>query len=131
MRRTLAQWAGRGKPLALGYAAWDENADPALRSVTLFDRERTSAGYDLFSNDVDERNADERLTGSWRLVRPEIDRDLCTRCGLCFVRCPDGAVALDEEGYPVIDYEHCKGCMICERICPIRAIHGEKEVRAW
>jgi pyruvate ferredoxin oxidoreductase gamma subunit len=76
-------------------------------------------------------NAVARLTGSWRVERPVIDREICTRCGLCFVRCPDGAIALDEEGFPVIDYDHCKGCLICHQICPLQAIEVEKETRAW
>lgn len=77
-------------------------------------------------------NADQRHTGSWRVERPEIDYDRCTRCGICFVRCPDGAIVLDDEGYPVIDYDHCKGCMICWDECPVEnAISKEKEVRAW
>ena len=76
-------------------------------------------------------NAVARQTGSWRVERPVVDRDICTRCGLCFVRCPDGAIALDDEGFPVIDYDHCKGCMICQQICPLRAIESEKETRAW
>ncbi|MDP6556627.1 MAG: 2-oxoacid:acceptor oxidoreductase family protein [Pirellulaceae bacterium] len=77
-------------------------------------------------------NAEERQTGAWRFERPEIDYDVCTRCGICFVRCPDGAIALNEEGYPVIDYDHCKGCMECWDQCPVEgAIRKEKEVRAW
>ncbi len=76
-------------------------------------------------------NATGRHTGSWRVQRPVIDRDICTRCGLCVVRCPDGAIALDEDGYPVIDYDHCKGCMICRHECPVVGIHEEKETRAW
>ncbi|MCH5377734.1 MAG: 2-oxoacid:acceptor oxidoreductase family protein [Planctomycetes bacterium] len=76
-------------------------------------------------------NAVARRTGSWRVERPVIDPDICTRCGLCFVRCPDGAIALDEDGFPVIDYDHCKGCMICQQICPLRAIRSTKETRAW
>jgi pyruvate ferredoxin oxidoreductase gamma subunit len=76
-------------------------------------------------------NAVARHTGSWRVERPVIDTDVCTRCGLCFVRCPDGAIALDDEGFPVIDYDHCKGCMICHQICPLHAIESEKETRAW
>jgi pyruvate ferredoxin oxidoreductase gamma subunit len=77
-------------------------------------------------------NSSERNTGTWRVERPEINYDVCTRCGICFVRCPDGAIALDAEGFPVIDYEHCKGCMECWNQCPVEgAIHKEKEVRAW
>jgi pyruvate ferredoxin oxidoreductase gamma subunit len=76
-------------------------------------------------------NAELRQTGAWRLTRPVIDRDVCTRCGLCFVECPDGAIALDPEGFPVIDYDHCKGCMICRHLCPLAAIGTEKETRAW
>ncbi len=76
-------------------------------------------------------NAEARQTGSWRLERPVIDRDACTRCGLCFVRCPDGAIAVDQDGFPIIDYDHCKGCMICHQICPLHAITSERETRAW
>lgn len=76
-------------------------------------------------------NAELRHTGSWRVERPVIDRSICTRCGLCFVECPDGAISLDAEGYPVIDYDHCKGCMICRHLCPLEAIEHKKETRAW
>lgn len=76
-------------------------------------------------------NAEIRETGAWRVERPEIDYDQCTRCGLCFVHCPDGAIALDEKGYPIIDYKHCKGCMICLEQCRPHAIRTKKEVRSW
>jgi pyruvate ferredoxin oxidoreductase gamma subunit len=76
-------------------------------------------------------NAEQRRTGAWRLTRPVIDRNVCTRCGLCFVECPDGAISLDHEGFPVIDYDHCKGCMICRHLCPLSAIGSEQETQAW
>jgi pyruvate ferredoxin oxidoreductase gamma subunit len=76
-------------------------------------------------------NAEARLTGTWRVERPVIDYDRCTRCGLCFLRCPDGAIRLDERGDPIIDYDHCKGCLICEQICPIHGVAIEKETSAW
>ena len=76
-------------------------------------------------------NAEQRHTGAWRVERPTIDLAGCSRCGLCFVRCPDGAITLDEAGYPVIDYDHCKGCMICRQICPVHVVGTEKETRSW
>jgi pyruvate ferredoxin oxidoreductase gamma subunit len=76
-------------------------------------------------------NAAQRNTGTWRVERPEIDRDVCSRCQLCVLGCPDGAMSLDEHGFPVIDYDHCKGCMICAQLCPLKAIGRTKEVRAW
>lgn len=76
-------------------------------------------------------NAVARKTGSWRVERPVIDTDSCTRCGLCLAQCPEGAIELDGEGFPVIDYDHCKGCMICHQICPLQAIESEMETRAW
>lgn len=76
-------------------------------------------------------NAELRHTGSWRVTRPVIDPNVCTRCGLCFVECPDGAISLDAEGFPVIDYDHCKGCMICRKLCPLSAIGSERETPAW
>ena len=76
-------------------------------------------------------NAELRHTGNWRVTRPVIDRNVCTRCGLCFVECPDGAISLDAEGFPVIDYDHCKGCMICRHLCPLDAIDSEQETQAW
>jgi pyruvate ferredoxin oxidoreductase gamma subunit len=76
-------------------------------------------------------NSPQRHTGSWRVLRPVIDRGACTRCGICFALCPDGAITLDADAYPVIDYDNCKGCLICRQECPIRCIAERKEVRAW
>ena len=76
-------------------------------------------------------NSEQRQTGAWRLERPEVDFDQCTRCGLCFLQCPDGAIKLDQDGYPVIDYDHCKGCMLCQTLCPVQAILSKQEVRSW
>jgi pyruvate ferredoxin oxidoreductase gamma subunit len=71
-------------------------------------------------------------TGLWRTVRPVIDYDTCNRCWwLCSTFCPEGAISVNEEGFPEIDYKHCKGCMICVAQCPPHAIsavpeHGKK-----
>jgi pyruvate ferredoxin oxidoreductase gamma subunit len=61
-----------------------------------------------------------RKTGGWRTVRPVINLALCNQCWICFVRCPEGAISLDEKDNPHIDYDHCKGCLICVEECPMR-----------
>ncbi len=66
-------------------------------------------------------------TGAWRTLRPVISRERCTRCGLCQTYCPEGVIAADEEGYPLIDYKHCKGCLICLVQCPLHAIESRPE----
>ena len=67
-------------------------------------------------------------TGLWRSMRPVIDYARCNRCWwICSSFCPDGAISLDPEQYPKVDYDHCKGCMICVAQCPPHAIEAEPE----
>ena len=62
-------------------------------------------------------------TGAWRTLRPVIEPARCNRCWwICSTFCPDGAIAVDADGSPRIDYEHCKGCLICVAQCPPHAI---------
>ncbi len=68
-------------------------------------------------------NSVEVRTGLWRTLRPVIDLERCNRCWwVCSTFCPDGAIHVDADGTPVIDYDHCKGCMICVAQCPPHAI---------
>lgn len=66
-------------------------------------------------------------TGLWRFSRPVVTRDECTKCSLCWIFCPENAIAVDDEGSPSIDYEYCKGCGICVTECPVDAIEMEEE----
>ncbi len=66
-------------------------------------------------------------TGTWRTLRPVINQERCSRCGLCHTYCPDGAISNDKNGYPCIDYTHCKGCLICLVQCPLHAIESVPE----
>lgn len=69
-------------------------------------------------------------TGLWRTQKPVIDYSVCNRCWwLCSTFCPEGAIHLDDSGYPRIDYTHCKGCLVCMTQCPTHAIQviDEKE----
>ena len=67
-------------------------------------------------------------TGLWRTLRPVIDYQLCNKCWwICSTFCPDGAIDVDENNTPRIDYDHCKGCMICVAQCPPHAISSIPE----
>ncbi|MDI6884611.1 MAG: 4Fe-4S binding protein [Hadesarchaea archaeon] len=63
-------------------------------------------------------------TSSWRTQRPEVDRNKCTRCRICWIFCPDVAISFTEEG-PEINHDYCKGCGICAMECPVKAIRME------
>jgi len=72
-------------------------------------------------------NSTLRTTEGWRVYRPEIDLQRCTRCFICFALCPEGAISLDGENYPRVDYNHCKGCLVCVVECPPKAISEVRE----
>jgi pyruvate ferredoxin oxidoreductase gamma subunit len=70
-------------------------------------------------------------TGLWRTMRPVVDFGRCNRCWwVCSSFCPDGAIAVDADGFPRIDYEHCKGCLVCVAQCPPHAIAAVPEHEA-
>ena len=60
-------------------------------------------------------------TGDWRTQRPIINKDKCTKCGVCFLYCPVFSIE-KREGSFIIDYSYCKGCAICAHECPTNAI---------
>jgi 2-oxoacid:acceptor oxidoreductase delta subunit (pyruvate/2-ketoisovalerate family) len=66
-------------------------------------------------------------TGTWRILRPNIDDESCVYCGVCEKYCPTGVVTVQKAetaamkpptGMVAIDYAYCKGCGICANICP-------------
>ena len=70
-------------------------------------------------------------TGLWRTMRPVIDYGHCRGCWwVCSTFCPDGAIAVTDDGYPRVDYDHCKGCMICVTQCTSHAIRAVPEHEA-
>jgi pyruvate ferredoxin oxidoreductase delta subunit len=64
----------------------------------------------------------EYETGDWKSRRPVLDKEKCTKCGLCFLYCPEGCIRPDKEGYFIADLKYCKGCGICAAECPRKAI---------
>ncbi len=65
-------------------------------------------------------------TGSWRTIRPIVDKDTCIKCGICWEVCPDVAIFVEEDGAEP-DYDYCKGCGICAEECPVDCIEMKKE----
>jgi 2-oxoacid:acceptor oxidoreductase delta subunit (pyruvate/2-ketoisovalerate family) len=62
-------------------------------------------------------------TGGWRTgVKPAVDLSRCIDCLLCWVYCPDSAVALEGTAFAGFDYDVCKGCELCAEVCPQGAI---------
>jgi pyruvate ferredoxin oxidoreductase gamma subunit len=63
------------------------------------------------------------FTGNWRTTgKPVMDPEKCSKCGLCWILCPDMAYSVDDDGFYRLDERYCKGCGICAEICPKGAI---------
>jgi len=99
----------------------------ASRLVTLERRPPVDAAPLIFATG----NMALRKTGNWRTHRPVIHLDECNGCAICYARCPEGDIRMDENGKPVIDYDHCKGCLICAMECPKHAVEIIREVESW
>ncbi len=48
--------------------------------------------------------------------------DACTGCGACVAACPQGCVALREDGRARIAQENCLRCGLCREACPAGAV---------
>ncbi len=68
------------------------------------------------------------MTGDWRAFRPQVDKEKCVNCLLCWIYCPDSAVVRNEKGIEV-NLDYCKGCGICAHECPRQAIKMVEEKR--
>ncbi|MCD4829003.1 MAG: 4Fe-4S binding protein [Candidatus Cloacimonetes bacterium] len=59
------------------------------------------------------------------LRRPELDRKLCSRCGICVKACIHNAVETDADNWPV-HTTRCLGCGYCVSVCPKGALRQER-----
>ena len=72
--------------------------------------------------------SEENQTGSWRDLRPVLDREKCKDCGLCWLYCPESVISR-VDSY-AINYIYCKGCGICAVECKFGAITMHPEEKA-
>ena len=90
-------------------------ADMKKEVQAMFDPEMIRALFDRACDSDSER---------WRSVRPNMDKERCTDCGVCIEACPMATICAD--GTVVrIRYEGCIGCGICAVNCRIHAIQME------
>jgi heterodisulfide reductase subunit A len=52
----------------------------------------------------------------------DIDLAACNSCGLCWKRCPYGAIQVNEDKQPEVVKALCKGCGLCAADCPKECI---------
>ncbi len=64
----------------------------------------------------------EYETGDWGVEKPQTDLEKCTQCTLCHYFCPEGAITMNDDGYPEVINKYCKGCGICAEECPVKCI---------
>ena len=58
--------------------------------------------------------------GTVKTQRPVVRFDLCTKCTLCWLECPDECFDPTTDGLYDIHYEYCVGCGKCAEICPVK-----------
>ncbi len=50
-----------------------------------------------------------------------VNKDICSKCGICASMCPHDAIRIKEDGAEV-DSAFCRGCGLCMSVCPNHAI---------
>lgn len=65
---------------------------------------------------------EERFTGDALDGRFAYTPHICTKCGLCIERCPEGAFSMHPDGYLQLDESKCTSCQVCAEVCPTQVI---------
>ena len=68
-------------------------------------------------------NTQEYNTGTWRTMRPVLNKEKCIHCMQCWLFCPDEAIIVENEEMKGHSLVHCKGCGLCIASCRSGAIN--------
>lgn len=58
--------------------------------------------------------------GTTKTQRPVVRFDICTKCTLCWLECPDECFDPTPDGLYDVNYEYCVGCGKCAEVCPVQ-----------
>lgn len=47
-----------------------------------------------------------------------LDIKICNQCGVCAIKCPEGAIKQNTKGVYMINKKLCNGCLTCVDACP-------------
>ena len=56
------------------------------------------------------------------LIKFEVNKDKCIKCGLCYSACPVGAIDWKKGKTSIINKDKCIKCKACIEVCPVGAI---------
>jgi len=56
------------------------------------------------------------------LIKFEVNKEKCTKCGQCFKACPVNAITWEKKEYPVLHKDKCIKCKSCISACKFMAI---------
>jgi len=112
----LLRFLQKAKEMGLG--DYDPDMNEIIGELKPFDDFKLPplGGEAIHHNEVIQDFIHERT-----LLRPEVDPEICTACGICIDQCPVSALSMESQ-LPAVDPELCITCFCCQEMCPEKAI---------